>query len=226
MIGAFLIGFVGSLHCIGMCGPLNMMMIGKKGMPIGFALYHSGRIFSYALLGLVIGFIGHSASFFHVQQFLTIGLGIALLFLYGIPSFRIKIEKAYYQSGFSRFIRKSLASHFSTKNRWVLSGVANGFLPCGLSYVAAAGAMASSSFTSSILFMVLFGLGTLPALAVLSLGGQFITDRFRSIIPRSISFLAILSGSILILRGLLITSPDFNQLVQKNMAGLITVCGL
>lgn len=189
-------------------------------------LYHGGRIFSYMMLGILLGGLGYSMQMLHVQQVITFSLGGSLLLLYSIPNLRNRLERFYYQSKFYRFIKQKLSRNLSTKNRWIASGVANGFLPCGLTYVAAASAVATGGFASGILFMLLFGLGTVPALLLVTMGGSLVSSKMKRLIPGAVSFVAILSGCVLILRGLLISSPDFNQMVQTKAAGLITVCGL
>ena len=221
-----MIGFFGSLHCIGMCGPINLFMIGKSQSTTSFWIYHFGRIVTYVFIGVLLGLIGYSASIFNGQQFITFALGIALLMLYGIPGFRNRIERIYYQSPFFSFIKKRLADHVSAKQRWLVAGILNGFLPCGLTYVAAAGAVVSGNLIDGMVFMMLFGIGTMPALILISLSGALSSTKLKKLIPNTISFVAIISGSLLILRGLLIASPNFNQLVQNQVAGLITVCGL
>ncbi len=226
MITALIIGFVGSLHCVGMCGPLTLFAMGKNRTSAAFTLYHGGRIISYALLGSVLGILGYSLQMFQTQQFVTFFLGVLLLLIYGVPKFRNKLERFYYQSSFYQFVRQKLARSISKRNRWVFSGMANGFLPCGLTYVAAASAVARGGFAEGILFMLLFGLGTVPALLLVTAGGSFVSQKLKKLIPGAVSFIAIISGSLLIIRGLLISSPDFNQLVQTKAAGLIVVCGL
>lgn len=226
MITALIIGFVGSLHCIGMCGPLTLMIMGSQRSFSSFALYHSGRILVYVLLGLILGLIGQSIQLMELQKAITVGLGVALILLYGIPKIRNRIEQLYYNSWFNKRIRKVLSNQLSTKKRWILSGAANGFLPCGLTYVAAAGAIVLPSYIEAASYMIAFGLGTIPALALFTITGASLATRFKRLIPNTISFIAILSGSILLFRGLLMTLPNFNQLVQANAAGLIRVCGL
>lgn len=226
MIGAFIIGLFGSLHCVGMCGPVMLAFMGPKQSKSGFALYHTGRILTYVFLGVLLGLIGATAAMFQLQKVMAFVLGFGLIILYGIPSIRHTIERFYYESRFYQVLKSFMSRNLSTRKRWFLSGVANGFFPCGLTYVAAAGAVAFANPFQGALFMVLFGLGTLPALTVLSFAGNIFFQRLKSFIPRSISFVAILSGSLLIVRGLLTTFPQFNQMVQANAAGLITVCGL
>ena len=226
MISALVIGLVGSMHCVGMCGPIMMTFAGPKQSVFTFGLYHIGRITSYLLIGGFLGLVGESLHFFQLQQVLTIALGVVLLVIYTIPAFRNRLEKWYFQSAMYRQVSKVLALNLSKKRRWLVSGMANGFLPCGLTYVAAAGAVALGDFVQGALFMLIFGLSTVPALAVVALGGSWISTRFKTYIPRSVSLIAVLSGVIILLRGLLMTFPDFYQMVRTHAAGLITVCGM
>lgn len=226
MIGALIIGLFGSLHCVGMCGPVIVAFMGPKHSWVGFFVYHSGRILSYVLIGIVLGAIGASVVLFQAQQIAIIVLGVVLIVIYGIPKLRNSLEKYYYQSQMYEFLKLSLARNISQKKRRFLSGIANGFFPCGLTYVAAAGAVAQGTVYSGVLFMVLFGLGTVPSLLLVSLFGDKLSLRLRSIIPRSVSVIAILSGTLMVFRGLLSTFPDFNHMVQANASLLITVCGM
>lgn len=226
MISALVIGLFGSLHCVGMCGPVMMTFMGPKTSWHSFLVYHSGRVFSYVVIGSFLGLIGTSVALFHAQQIAVILLGVALILLYGIPSLRNGIEKFYYHSRLYRYLHSLLSTNISRKRRRMLSGMANGFFPCGLTYVAAATAVAQGSFLGGVSYMALFGLGTIPSLLMLALVGNTISIRFRRFIPKAVSLIAILSGSLMIFRGLLFTIPDFNQMVQSNASFLITVCGI
>lgn len=226
MIGALAIGFLGSFHCVGMCGPIMMAFMGPRQSKMGFITYHAGRILTYVLIGASFGLIGASLRLFQFQQIVTFVLGVVLLLLYGIPAMRHTLERSYYESNFYRYLKSFLGKNLSVRKRWFLSGVANGLFPCGLTYIAFAGAIALGDVLQGALFMVIFGLGTLPALVIVSFTSGSFALRFKHLVPRTISFIAMVSGTILILRALLSTFPDLNQMVQSNAATLITVCGL
>ena len=200
MIGAFLIGLMGSLHCVGMCGPIMIAFSGSNRSTSGFVLYHSGRILSYLIIGLVLGGIGSFVSVLQIQQVATLILGVFVLLLYGIPSFRSEVERFYYQSKFYRFVRSIITKNLSLKRRWFFSGIANGFFPCGMTYIAAAGAIAIAHFWHGALFMLLFGLGTVPMLFVLQYSGTFLIKKFKNLIPRSLQVVALLSGLLMVKR--------------------------
>jgi len=225
MIGAFLIGLFGSLHCVGMCGPVMLAFSGANQKAGGFILYHSGRIMSYLIIGLILGSVASFISILKFQQVATLMLGVVILVLYGFPIIRSRIERFYYQSRFYHFIKSIISKNLSLKRRWFLSGVANGFFPCGLTYVAAAGAIAMSSLSKGMFFMLLFGLGTIPALFILQYFGNFFFKRFKSMIPRSLQFIALLSGLLMVYRGTVMSFPDFDMKVRESAVSLITVCG-
>ncbi|MEM6736617.1 MAG: sulfite exporter TauE/SafE family protein [Bacteroidota bacterium] len=225
MIGAFLIGLLGSLHCVGMCGPVMLALNGVSQARNGFALYHLGRILSYMLIGLLLGGISSFVSILEIQQVATLLLGVVILLLYGIPHFRYRAEKFYYQSRFHHRIKSIISKNLSLKRRRFLSGMANGFFPCGLTYVAAAGATALSGFWQSTLFMLMFGLGTIPALFIMQYSSDFILRRLKNFIPRSLHIVALLAGFLLVYRGAIMNFPDFNMKVREGAVGLITICG-
>lgn len=225
MIGAFLIGLLGSLHCVGMCGPVMLTFSGVNQKASGFILYHSGRILSYLLIGLFLGIIGSFVSILKIQQLSTLVLGLIILILYGIPQFRNALEKFYYQSTFYKFIKGTISKNLSLRRRWFLSGVANGFFPCGLTYVATAGAILMVSVEEGLLFMLLFGLGTVPALLVLQYSGNYLLRRFKKFIPRSLNAVALLAGLLMVYRATLMSFPDFDARVREGAIGLMTVCG-
>ena len=209
-----------------MCGPIMLTFVGPHQRMSTFLFYHTGRLLSYGLIGLFLGFLGQSLQLFQLQQVITILLGTLLLIIYAIPGARSRIERFYYQSRFYRLVNALLSKNLSMRRKWFISGMANGFLPCGLTYVAAATAIALGSLTFGLLSMLLFGLGTLPILIAFSFGLGHLTKRFKSVVPKSIPVIAVLSGAILLLRGLLMTFPDFNNLVAMKAAGLITICGM
>ncbi len=226
MIAAVIIGFVGSMHCVGMCGPLNLLVLNNSTSLRPLVRYHGGRIAAYALLGVFLGVVGQSLAILKIQQITAFTLGFTLLALYTVPRLRNRLERFYYHSVFFKAVHQRLTSGLSGKNRWLISGLANGFLPCGLTYVAAASAIASGGLSEGILFMIFFGLGTVPALLLVAVSGNLSAKRWRTWVPRAVSFVAVLSGSLLMLRSLLITLPDFNSLVHHKAAALITICGL
>lgn len=172
-IPAFLIGLGGSLHCIGMCGPLMFSsLISNKKKDLSYTrwmFYQAGRISIYVLWGVFFGTIGISVKWFGFQQNISLSLGIAILTILIItkafPSFERKISSVllthFWKSKLSTLLQKqSRGSSF-------IVGILNGILPCGLVYVALAGATSLQDPIKGGLFMLSFGLGTLPLISAM-----------------------------------------------------------
>ncbi len=227
MIGAFIIGLIGSLHCVGMCGPLMITFTNQSGVKayFSFVLYHGARILIYGLIGLLFGILGTSLELMEFQRVGAIVIGILIIVIYGFPKIRNRLEGWYYQSAFYQTIKNRFTGLYNTQTRWLAAGVVNGFLPCGLIYLAAAGAIMSGSIGTSFFYMLLFGLGTLPALVLLATINVHIPGVFKKF-PNLISWIAILSGGIMIIRGVITSDPDWNQLMTQQINHLVSACGL
>ena len=199
---AFTLGLFGSLHCLGMCGPLAIAFTYRPGLnrmqSASSALsYNLGRTLTYAGIGLLFGALGSVLVLSDLQKLLSISLGVLLV----ISSlFGLKLGKKVLQSGalnkwYSKYqnIVQSLIIKSKSHHPFTL-GMLNGLLPCGLVYVALAGALASGSIFSGVLFMGLFGLGTLPLLFALSFGYQLIPARFRSKLSNILPLISMIFG--------------------------------
>lgn len=208
-ISALLLGLLGSFHCVGMCGPIAFLLpvdrsnVYKKNFQI--FLYHFGRIFSYSLLGLLFGILGKGLSLFGIQQQLSIGIGIVMIALVVLP--KKKIQKYGVAKPMFKLIAKvksSLGEQLKKKtpDTFFTIGVLNGFLPCGLVYVAVFAAIASGSALEGSLYMALFGLGTAPLMTMAIYLGTVITATVRNRIRKAIPVFVLLFGCLFILRGL------------------------
>ncbi|WP_158729492.1 MULTISPECIES: sulfite exporter TauE/SafE family protein [unclassified Flavobacterium] len=206
---AIIFGLLSSFHCIGMCGPIAMMLpvdrnnSSKRVLQI--ITYHLGRISAYGTIGFVFGLVGKGFFMAGIQQQLSIGIGIAMIAVVLIP------EKLFARYNFSKPIFKLVASIKSTlgaqfKNKSYKSlftiGLLNGFLPCGMVYVALFGAIAMQNAGWGVVYMILFGLGTIPLMSSIVLIQGYITLPIRNRIQRMIPYVAITMGCLFILRGL------------------------
>lgn len=226
LMAAFTMGLLGSFHCVGMCGPLALSLPLKddsfNAKFSGALLYNAGRIVTYAVFGMVFGFIGKSVAFFGYQQWLSIALGIAILTFIILPksvtSTKNKngvvelFEKLRSVLG-KLFFKKSYSSLFSI-------GLLNGLLPCGLVYMAAAGAVATGEISSSVLFMAFFGLGTLPVMWSIAFFGNYVSIGLRQRIRKVYPYMMMLMACLLILRGMGLGIPYVSPKVgiEKKVA--------
>ena len=209
LYSAFILGLISSLHCIGMCGPIAMMLPveheneAKKVTQI--VTYHLGRLTAYSTIGLIFGLMGRGFFLAGLQQKMSIFIGIAMIIAVLIP------EKMFAKYNFSKPVYKIISKTKSRlgsqfKNRSYKSlfiiGLLNGFLPCGMVYVALFGAIAMQSAGFGILYMLLFGLGTIPLMTVVVYVHSLIKLPFRNKIQKTIPYVAIIIGVLFILRGL------------------------
>lgn len=220
---AITLGLFGSLHCIGMCGPLMLAVPSNAQKRGQFLLerivYHIGKAITYGLMGAILGFAGRSI-LMDIQQNFSIIMGVTLLITVAIPlGLQSQLEKL----SPLRYIYTLVKSKFSSlmKQRGyvalTLMGMLNGLLPCGLVYTALIGATVVADIWQSALFMVIFGIGTAPALILISLSGKLISVKFRSLISRAFPAFSIALALILILRGLNLGIPMISPKVTQTV---------
>lgn len=219
IIAGFVLGSISSFHCVGMCGPLALALPVQhlSGFQKSFSLilYHIGRISVYAGFGLVFGLAGRGLYIAGFQQWFSIGLGLFMLFMLvqyfvyrNFPQPAL-IQKAYQKIQF-RMIR---LWKLPSRSSFLLLGMANGLLPCGMVYLAIAGALNASEVKSGVVFMFFFGLGTLPPLFALSYFGSLFKLSFRNKIRQLTPFIVAFMAIVLILRGLNLGIPYISPLL-------------
>jgi sulfite exporter TauE/SafE len=206
---AFLLGFVGSAHCAGMCGPLALALPtgdGKARFFAGRLLYNIGRLFTYTFMGAVFGLFGQSIAFAGWQRWLSLALGLVILAGFFLS---LKISKAVPLARIVIKLKMLLGDQL--KKRALVSllviGVLNGLLPCGLVYVACAAAAATGHSLAAAEYMVAFGLGTLPMMLIVSLAGMKLQLLLRFKLQRLIPACALAVGLLLVLRGMALGIP-------------------
>lgn len=221
---AFLLGFAGSLHCVAMCGPLMLAL------PVGSAarwqvvgqtfVYQAGRIATYGILGVAFGMLGKGIAIAGFQQVLSVFAGVLLL---AAAFFAARWEQAALavpgMQAFTRWVQRQIGYLLKKYPRGAALGVGmlNGLLPCGLVYAAIAGALSTTSGWDGGVFMLLFGLGTLPLLLLLMIGGQRLSPGWRSRFRLVQPALLAVAGLLLISRGLHLDLSLFESAVPKAM---------
>ncbi len=209
LLSAFIFGLLGSLHCVGMCGPIAFLLPidrennAKKLFQI--FLYHFGRLFAYSIIGLAFGLVGKSLSLFGLQQQLSIYIGVLMLMVILIPT---RIFNKYNFSkplfGIISKVKNSLGKELKKKkpDTFFTVGFLNGFLPCGLVYMAVFGAIASGNALQGCLYMLLFGIGTIPLMTTAIWVGNFLSGKVRQHVRRTIPVFLSIIAILFILRGL------------------------
>ncbi len=219
---ALLLGLAGSLHCVGMCGPLLLALPldahGKWQVLRQMLVYHSGRILTYAALGVLFGLLGKGLAVAGFQKILSIGAGV---FMLGMAFMAWRFERLVTAlPGFETFTHRvkssigNLMRHKPNGSTFSI-GLLNGLLPCGMVYAAIAGAIATTGALEGGLFMAVFGLGTLPLLLMVSVLGRSFSVSIRQKIKIAQPILLGLVGLLLLQRGLHLDLSLFESAVPK-----------
>lgn len=213
ILAALGLGFASGFHCLGMCGPIALSMGLSKKQQVNFHLqnltYQFGRIFTYSLLGALVGIIGEGFQLAGFQQYLSIFAGVLLiimaLFSFGgdfaskIPFINQALLQVKINLG--KLLQKSdYSSRF-------LTGILNGFLPCGMVYMALTASLAAGGIWQGATFMALFGLGTFPFMFAAVLFGNLLNTATRNKILKIVPVFMLALGALFILRGMELGIP-------------------
>lgn len=211
---AFTLGLFGSLHCLGMCGPIALSVgtgslnPARRGFKV--LMYNTGRILTYCFIGLLVGLLGEGIYIAGFQSQLSILLGI---FLLSIAFFSWNLEKQILSSSlFHRVffhLKSALGKMLKSGNpgHSLYLGLLNGLLPCGLVYIALFGALATQDTWSGIRYMAIFGLGTVPIMFATAWSNQFISLSWRNKLQKLYPAFLVVFGLMLIMRGVNFSLP-------------------
>lgn len=214
LFSGLVLGFLGSLHCIGMCGPIILAISAGKHTMVKMIMqrvfYHLGRALTYAFMGALFGLLGTHIKLSGMQQGATIIIGALIVIWILLPkSFKSRMSELSLVKKYNEQIKQLLSKvvRSGDSKPFFMIGLVNGFLPCGLVYAGLAAAVTSGSPLDGFLYMFLFGLGTIPALFAFSFLPQL-----RQYLPKIntrklIPTLAFVLGIIFILRGLNLGIP-------------------
>ena len=217
--GGLTMGLFSSFHCIGMCGPLTLALpLQNKSWSrrlLSVVLYHTGRVLTYCLLGIAFGLAGRRLQVAGWQQWFSIILGLLILSLWAWSL----INKRGAQFPLARKFQQQITRlnmylwKAPEKQGFLLLGMANGLLPCGMVYMAVAAAISTGDVGYSTLFMALFGLGTLPALVGVGYFGYWLNVAVRNNLRKAVPFFMAAMGVVLVLRGLDLNIPFISPLL-------------
>ncbi|MHC5309396.1 sulfite exporter TauE/SafE family protein [Myroides sp. LJL116] len=222
LISALLLGLISSLHCIGMCGPIVMVLPihtnNHTTRVLQLCTYHLGRLLSYSLMGLVFGLLGKGFFLAGLQQQLSILVGIMMIVYVLVPV--QKLGKLGFLKPVFRlvqYLKMKLGAQFKKKSYRSLFtiGFFNGFLPCAMVYVALFGALAMQNLWLGGLYMFVYGLGTIPLLSTILIARDLFTPKLRNAILKYYPILIVLFGMLFIVRGL---GLDISFLSPKTMS--------
>lgn len=219
VISALVVGFLGSVHCVGMCGPLALALPGKYPSRLQLIgsrlLYNFGRTITYACLGAIIGLAGKSIAVVSTQQALSIISGVIILLMVAVPSkWLYRLLPSGLSLKINTFLTEKLGTLIRSRSQLSLFGIGllNGLLPCGFVYIGLATAASVGTVQGASIYMLFFGFGTIPLMLATSLFGKLLPVRVRTVLTRALPVFAIILAALLILRGMSLgikyISPD------------------
>jgi sulfite exporter TauE/SafE len=220
----FILGLLGSFHCVGMCGPIAFLLpVDRKSRSKRFfqiLLYHSGRLFTYSLIGVLFGILGKGLYLFGLQQKISVLTGVLMILAVFMATFSLKafqISTPIY--GLISKVKSKLGGTLKKRSpdTFLTIGFLNGFLPCGLVYMAVFGAVAAGDLFQGSFYMLLFGLGTIPLMTTAVYFGNFLTVKLRHRIRKAIPVFVVVVGVLFILRGLGLGIPFVSPRPAKEV---------
>lgn len=230
LTSGFLIGIMGSFHCMGMCGPIALALpihhFNNYKKILYILVYNFGRVLTYAFLGALFGLIGKSLFIGKYQQIFSITIGVLILLGVLVPKIfeKLNIKQL---STYSTYIRKRLSALFKQEKSasvFFLIGIFNGLLPCGLVYFALASALISGGLWNSVGFMFMFGVATIPMMFAIAFFGNFISQKIRLQINKLVPYFIGIMAILLILRGLNLGIPYISPTLEQTETGTDAAC--
>lgn len=209
LVPAFVLGLLGSAHCVAMCGPLHLA-VGQGGAPVRTTvLLNMGRVTTYMAIGALFGLFGRGLGLAGIQRFVAIALAVLMLAVLVVPALSARLHRPWVPAAWVAHLRSAVARRLrrSSASAVFLTGLFNGLLPCGMVYVAVAGALAQEGPMDGALFMAAFGVGTWPALVAVRLAGVSLGARFRARLTRWAPAGYALMAALLLVRGLALDIP-------------------
>ena len=221
------LGFAGSLHCAAMCGPIILSVSHGSSTPWKMFIYHAGRILSYLLLGIAFGFAGRALHLVIYQQYISIISGVLILLMLLARLYPSAFKKISFIYPLWQKIRNFILPALKSKPAPVLKlglGMLNGLLPCGLVYIAASASMSMNSVAGSLLYMMLFGLGTVPMLVGIGLSGRLITLKHRVVLNKMMPAMLLTLSLLFVVRGLSLNIPYLSPKISNNGNKIESCC--
>ena len=226
---AFTIGLLGSLHCVGMCGPIALALPyhsknSKTHLWQGL-LYNAGRVLTYGIIGILPGMLGYGLSLAGFQKSTSLVIGLTLflsaLISLGFTHFHLHV-KAF--ANINNWVRVNLGKLLQRQQNTAFFsiGMVNGLLPCGLVYMALAGALTQDSALAGSAYMMLFGIGTIPLMLSVSLSKLLLSVKTRNSFRRVLPIFMMIVGALLAFRGLNVSLPGHLGTIVEM--GIMPMC--
>ncbi len=222
-VAGFALGLAGSLHCVGMCGPIAIALPGRRKLSWSMSgqklVYQLGRVTSYTMLGVLAGFAGSRVVDAGFSQHLSIVAGVIMVVMAVLHlGMHKQLIHAKAFSRISWFVEQKIGARLASQKGGVqahyLIGIFNGFLPCGLVLSALVGSVGTGDVLEGSLFMMMFGLGTVPLMSAVAILGGVVSCKLRNKLRTAVPVIAILIGALFVMRGLSLDIPFISPVLE------------
>ena len=224
---ALFTGLASSFHCIGMCGPIALAWpvggLNKQQSIVAKVLYNLGRVLTYSSLGFIFGLLGKQFYIIGLQQNLSILIGIFILIML-LPR---RLFTTHFNYKITHFISKTSRNFWENKTAksFFTLGILNGLLPCGMVYIALAGAASMASGIGGATFMAIFGIATMPVMLSINFLPSLLSLKSRQKITKFLPVYSLLLGIFFVIRGLGLGIPIVSPAFENNKGQTsITIC--
>ncbi len=232
MLAGFLLGFLGSFHCVAMCGPIALSLPGKSRTKFDFILerifYNFGRVTTYTFTGILLGLFSERIFIGGIQQVFSLSIGTAIIFYLSgsiLKKKKVNLYNPELKKSKFLFYKNLFIRLYSKNSRLSLFGIGllNGFLPCGFVYIAVSGSMLIGSPLKGGIFMAMFGMGTLPLMIAVSLSKNFVRHKLRRKINILSHVIAVILAIIFMLRGLNLGIPFISPKILEDKNNIVEI---
>jgi sulfite exporter TauE/SafE len=209
LLTVFFASLVGSLHCVGMCGPFVAFYSGADASGgarrlLSHAAYAGGRLLTYAVFGVAAGAVGAAldvaGSLAGFQRIAAVIAGVTMILWGTFALLQLRGVRIFtHGSGngrISRFLRRgfSLVSDKPPVVRAGVVGLLSGFLPCGWLWAFVVTAAGTGNAVKGAAVMLAFWAGTVPALVAVGFGTQLVSAPLRRRVPAITGILLVCLG--------------------------------
>lgn len=236
----FIVGLLTSLHCVGMCGGINLSQSIREEARgtsstitrlLPGLLYNGGRVISYTVIGGLVGALGSLVSFTGTARgWLVLAVG-AFMVLMGLNMLGVFPGLRKITPRLPSGLRLRITGTGRARGPFVV-GLLNGFMPCGPLQSIQLYALGTGSFLAGAFSMLMFSLGTVPLMFGLGALGSLLTKRFTRRMVQASAMIVMLLGVAMVGRGMNLTGsrlnvlqagifPDFGRVARVEESGSI-----
>ncbi len=227
LLAGVLLGLAGSLHCIGMCGPLVLILPFQSESKLSglfqSLLYHVGRVFVYVMMGLLFGLVFQIVDLKYFEQYFSLAIGVLFLILWSKEQFFKQKAKV---GGLQTFVLDMFGKAMKMKSvmGMFLAGMFNGMLPCGLVYGALLAAFGTGTTVGAVQFMLGFGLATIPAMLLVYFAKSLISNKLRLNLAKLLQWWLLILGVWFLLRGANLGIPFVSPKIHTHSGQPSSCC--